>query len=180
MYCNKCGSRLSNDAKFCSACGNVTERNGNEENHCDYNQEEQVFSFRRHKSLGKLDISHAISEISIIGDRFKLKQQKIRLYFWKKTPIVTEHNIRDFAEIKISRTLDLSDTIFTIIFFFMGFINPPFFILSLLMLWISIGYNITILKNNGVKLVIPTENHSMGLELVKHISLINNSIGVEQ
>lgn len=145
----------------------------------DLNTKSKKFKFIRHKSLGRLDISHIISDVTISDSTLNLKQQKIALYFFKKMPIETVHNIMDITSIKIVRVFDISDTIFSVIFALLGFFQPICFILSILLFWVALGKKIEIKKINNSTISIPTGNSSQCSELMQTLISINKSIVVK-
>lgn len=143
------------------------------------NSESKKFNFIRHKSLGRLDISHILSEITIDDSTLVLKQQKINLYFFKKKPIETVHNLMDITSIKIVRIFDISDVIFSVIFALLGFISPVFFIAAIVLFWVSVGKKIEIKKSNNATISIPTDSNSLSSELIQALISINKGIVVE-
>ncbi len=143
------------------------------------NLESQDFQFIRHKSLGRLDISHIISDLKITGEDLTIVQQKIVLYFFKKNPIKTVHNINDIASIKVKRIFDISDMIFSVIFASLGLSQPVFFIVAAILFWVGMGKKIEIKKKNNFVITIPTGSSTMCSSLVKSINRINKSIVVE-
>lgn len=143
------------------------------------NADNKRFQFSRHKSIGRLDISHFITNVSINNTTLALKQQKIILYFFKKTPFETIHNITDITSIKLVRTFDISDTIFSITFFLLGFFQPISFIFAILFFWIAIGKKIELKKSNNSTISIPTENSKRCSELVQTLVSINRGIVIE-
>ena len=181
MYCNNCGL-LVKEGEFCSKCGtksthtiNVTEEYPNE-----LNSEPKLFTFIRHRSIGRGEISCITSEVNIIDSILTIKQQKIIAYFFKKKPIEAIHNVMDIASMKIIRTFDKSDTFFSIIFVLLGFFNPLSFIPAILFFWVGMGKNIQIKKSNGATISIPAENSKTCSELSESLIAINNSIVFQQ
>lgn len=141
--------------------------------------ETKKFEFIRHKSLGRGNISYILSNVIVNDATLTLKQQKIILYFFKRKPIETVHNIMDIASIKIVRTFDISDTIFSIIFAILGFYQPLFFIAAALFIWIGIGKKIQLKKANNSTISIPAENYKLCSELMETLVAINRGIVVE-
>lgn len=181
MYCNNCGTEIIGKGSFCSKCGNkVLNIDIDDESKINDNTTSQIkqFKFIRHKSLGKLDLSHIISEITLTNSILELNQQKILLYFFKKKPIKTTHNISEIISARIKKTLDMSDAAFSIIFALIGFFNPAFFILAAILLWVGVGRKIELKKSNGETIIIPAENKKYCIELVEYLLSINNSMVV--
>jgi len=172
IFCRKCGKEVTKSAAFCPKCGKELITTSSP-------VQSLEFAFMRHKSLGRLDISHMCSEVSIINSTLKLQQQKIHLYWFKSKPIATIHNIMDIASIRVVRIFDISDMIFGIIFALLGFINPLFFIGAALLIWVGIGKKIEIRKSNGAVLSIPSGNSSACMQLAQVISSINRGIVVD-
>lgn len=141
--------------------------------------ESKQFHFIRHKSLGRGNISYISSDVAIANAVLTLKQQKIILYFFKRKPIETVHNIMDIASIRIVRTFDISDTIFSIIFALLGFYRPAFFIVAILFLWVSIGKKIELKMTNNSTISIPAENYKLCYKLMQALVSINKSIVIE-
>lgn len=182
MYCTNCGSLIAENAKLCVSCGTVIagdamEKDGILDEETSSNNE---FIFKRHKSLGKLDISYTISNVNICNKKLNITQQKVTLYWFKKQPIQTSHDISSFTNIKVKKTIDKSDMIFAIIFILIGFVDFMGFLMGGLLLWIGLGYKVRIGKINGAEIEIPAEFSKDCLELVNRIVEVNRSIVVEQ
>jgi hypothetical protein len=181
MYCTKCGAQILDGSKYCSKCGNlVTIACNVEAPEPEIDTETKIFEFVRHKSLGRMDISHVISVAEISGESFKLAQQKIILYFIKRTPVETTHSIIDIASMRIKKSLDISDIFIAIVFAAAGFANPILFLCSLVFLWVGIGRKIEITKSNGSVIVIPAENEKNWIPMFEALTKINSGIVLQQ
>jgi hypothetical protein len=182
MYCNNCGIEIGNEKTLCTKCevNQTTSIKTDTENNSEINVEAKKITLIRHKSLGRIDISHLISEINISRLTMKLKQQKINFYIFKKKPIETIHNVKDFTSIKIGRTLDISDGIFALIFGLFGFVNPTFFLATAILLWVGFGRKIKIKLSNNAIILIPSDKTKPCLELLDELLKISPSIVVEK
>jgi len=182
MYCNNCGVEIDNEKTLCKECeeNQPTLAKTVEENNSQINADTKQFIFRRHKSLGKLDISYIVSEINICSLTMKLKQQKINFYIFKKKATETIHSVKDFTSIKIVRTLDISDGIFALIFALLGILNPAFLIVAAILLWVGFGRKIKIRLSNNAVIIIPSDKAKPCNELLDEILKINPSIVVEK
>lgn len=177
MYCIKCGKLVDDDSKFCLSCGN---RIKIEDSSIDDKINNSEFIFSRHKSLGRIDISHTISKINISNKILNINQQKINFYWFKKQPIETSHELSTITKIKVKKTVDISDLIFAILFILLGFVNPLNFLVSAILLWLGFGYKVIISKINGTYIEIPAEFSKDCMNLVQDIVKHNNSVLVEQ
>ena len=180
MYCNNC--EIDNDKTLNTEfkTKETTSIKTNTGNNSEINVEAKKITFIRHKSLARLDISYLISEIYISSLTMKLDQQKINFYIFKKKPVETIYNVKDFTSIKIMRTLDVSDGIFALIFALLGLYNNTFFLATAMLLWLGVGKKIKIKLKNNTTISIPSEKTKPCLELLDEILKINPSIIVEK
>jgi len=180
MYCNNC--EIDNDKTLITEfkTKEATSINTDTGNNSKINVEAKKITFIRHKSLARLDISYLISEIYISSLTMKLDQQKINFYIFKKKPVETIYNVKDFTSIKIMRTLDVSDGIFALIFALLGLYNNTFFLATAMLLWLGVGKKIKIKLKNNTTISIPSEKTKPCLELLDEILKINPSIVVEK
>lgn len=162
---------MSNDSNIETNIKNVQAK-------VDLNTESKKFQFIRHKSLGRLDISHTISDVIIEGSSLTLNQQKVNFYFFRKDPLKTVHNIMDITSIRVVNIFDISDIIFSIIFVLLGFFQPILFIAAIVLFWVSLGKKIEIKKSNNSTISIPTDNSKTCTELMKILISINESIAI--
>jgi len=180
MYCNNC--EIDNDKTLNTEfkTKETTSIKTNTGNNSEINVEAKKITFIRHKSLARLDISYLISEIYMSSLTMKLNQQKINFYIFKKKPVETIYNVKDFTSIKIVRTLDVSDGIFALIFVLLSLYNITFFLATVMLLWLGVGKKIKIKLKNNTTISIPSEKTKPCLELLDEILKINPSIIVEK
>lgn len=157
MYCKNCGHELEPNVHFCGECGRaIINLNPEEKLTEELQQLDNSFEFRRHKSLGRVNISIIISKVEVRNQMMNVIQEKRYLYFIKKK---VEYNLplNQIKSLYIKRTIDISDLIFGLIFCILGFFNFLNFIPGILLLWIGFGCKIEIYDLQNNKILIPAE-----------------------
>lgn len=146
--CQKCGFSLEDDQKFCPKCGAQVEVPVVTEGAA------QEFSFLKKKMLGNLTYKRTTTKITVSGNQVAMTQTLNRLFRRER---VVEKSFTTLAveAVRTHTVLDFWDTLYTIIFVVLGFVQPAIFLLAAVCLWTAYGKEMELTLSGGEKVKIP-------------------------
>ncbi|WP_315080639.1 zinc-ribbon domain-containing protein [uncultured Clostridium sp.] len=179
MYCQKCGNKVKDEAKFCDKCGfgveNKSELNNEQEELTNNKINNAIYDFAKVKQLGALNMFTIKSKTYIDDERLLINSRKDYLGFIKGKNKEESVRLEDIRYAVNKKNMDFIDGIYAIIFTILSvvFVNPVFLIIALICLWTGYGEQVFVYTKKNQKLVIYTS----GGELTKDfIDLINLKI----
>lgn len=181
-YCEACEKEVSGeDINFCPNCGGkLTEKveiaeEQKEQSVTEKNEVHENLLFEKSKDLGKITYKWISTKVKIDGDDIWIVQEVKKIF--RKTRR-KENGIlaSDIKSISMQVKWDFWDTLYGIIFIFLGvLISPWYFIFAVLFLLYGYGKIITLKVTDGSEYVIPVEGET--LDSVKLMNYCTEKLG---
>lgn len=160
MFCEKCGKEVEETWNQCPYCSHPLKDNGNakvaEQDVTENQTTADKLVFQKTKMIGLMKYSSVDTKITIEGQSVHFYQTISKILRSIKKVEVSFH-LSEISEIGIKTKMDFWDTLYGVIFVFLGiFINPLIFLLAVVCLYCGYGKIIQISTVNGKKYTIPS------------------------
>lgn len=160
MFCEKCGKEVEETWNQCPYCSHPLKDNGNakvaEQDVTENQTTADKLVFQKTKMIGLMKYSSVDTKITIEGQSVHFYQTISKILRSIKKEEVSFH-LSEISEIGIKTKMDFWDTLYGVIFVFLGiFINPLIFLLAVVCLYCGYGKIIQISTVNGKKYTIPS------------------------
>lgn len=160
MFCENCGKEVEETWNQCPYCSHPLKDNSNvkvaEQDETVNQTTADKLVFRKTKMIGLMTYSSVDTKITIEGQSVHFHQTISKILRSIKKVEVSFH-LSEISEIGIKTKMDFWDTLYGVIFVFLGiFINPLIFLLAVVCLYCGYGKIIQISTVNGKKYTIPS------------------------
>lgn len=183
MFCENCGKEVEETWNQCPYCSHPLKDNGNakvaEQAETVNQTNADKLVFRKTKMIGLVRYSSIDTEITIDGQNV-LFYQTISKILRSIKKVKETFLLSEISEIGIKTKMDFWDTLYGVIFVFLGiFVNPLIFLLAVVCLYCGYGKVIQISTVDGKKYMIPsalkTDDAQKLLDLVNGGSNVLNN-----
>ena len=160
MFCENCGKEVEETWNQCPYCSHPLKDNGNakvaEQAETVNQTNADKLVFRKTKMIGLVRYSSIDTEITIDGQNV-LFYQTISKILRSIKKVKETFLLSEISEIGIKTKMDFWDTLYGVIFVFLGiFVNPLIFLLAVVCLYCGYGKVIQISTVDGKKYMIPS------------------------
>lgn len=179
MYCQKCGNKVKDEAKFCDKCGlkieHKSDLNNEQEESTNNKINNTTYDFAKVKQLGALNMFTIRSKVVIEKGKILIDSRKDYLGFIKGKSTKRTIKVEDISYAINKKNIDMIDGIYAIIFIVLAiiFVNPIFLLITAVCLWTGYGERVFINTKENQKVIIHTSGGNLTKELV---DLINQKI----
>lgn len=183
MFCENCGKEVEETWNQCPYCSHPLKDNGNAKVAEQAETVSQTIAdklvFRKTKMIGMMTYSSVDTKITIEGQSVHFYQTISKILRSIKK-VEVSFQLSEISEIGIKTKMDFWDTLYGVIFVFLGiFVNPIIFLLAVVCLYCGYGKIIQISTVNGKKYTIPsalkTDDVQKLLDLVNGRSNVLNN-----
>lgn len=183
MFCEKCGKEVEETWNQCPYCSHPLKDNGNakvaEQAETVNQTTAEKLVFRKTKMIGLVTYSSVDTKITIDGQSVHFYQTISKILRSVKK-VEVSFLLSEISEIGIKTKMDFWDTLYGVIFVFLGiFVNPLIFLLAVVCLYCGYGKIIQISTVDGKKYMIPsalkTDDAQKLLDLVNGGSNVLNN-----
>lgn len=133
------------------------------------------FLFSRFKRFGRVRITVIETTLNISEDLLTIDESKTTLLFTKKILLLKTKKIGDIKSISVKHSMDINNVIFAIIFAVIGFVQPPAFLVTALLLWMGYAKKMRI-EFDDETIVIPAKDAKQFNELIGMLKEKNQNI----
>lgn len=160
MFCENCGKEVEETWNQCPYCSHPLKDNGNakvaEQAEAVSQTTADKLVFRKTKMIGMMTYSSVDTKITIEGQSVHFYQTISKILRSIKK-VEVSFQLSEISEIGIKTKMDFWDTLYGVIFVFLGiFVNPIIFLLAVVCLYCGYGKIIQISTVNGKKYTIPS------------------------
>lgn len=183
MFCENCGKEVEETWNQCPYCSHPLKDNGNakvaEQAETVNQTNADKLVFRKTKMIGLVTYSSVDTKITIDGQSVHFYQTISKILRSVKK-VEVSFLLSEISEIGIKTKMDFWDTLYGVIFAFLGiFVNPFIFLLAVVCLYCGYGKVIQISTVDGKKYMIPsalkTDDAQKLLDLVNGGSNVLNN-----
>ena len=183
MFCENCGKEVEETWNQCPYCSHPLKDNGNakvvEQAETVNQTTADKLVFRKTKMIGLVTYSSVDTKITIEGQSVHFYQMISKILRSVKK-VEVSFLLSEISEIGIKTKMDFWDTLYGVIFAFLGiFVNPLIFLLAVVCLYCGYGKVIQISTVDGKKYMIPsalkTDDAQKLLDLVNGGSNVLNN-----
>lgn len=160
MFCENCGKEVEETWNQCPYCSHPLKDNGNakvaEQDVTENQTTADKLVFRKTKMIGLMTYSSVDTKITIEGQSVHFYQTISKILRSVKK-VEVSFLLSEISEIGIKTKMDFWDTLYGVIFAFLGiFVNPLIFLLAVVCLFCGYGKVIQISTVDGKKYMIPS------------------------
>ena len=183
MFCEKCGKEVEETWNQCPYCSHPLKDNGNakvaEQDVTENQTTADKLVFQKTKMIGLMKYSSVDTKITIEGQSVHFYQTISKILRSIKK-VEVSFQLSEISEIGMKTKMDFWDTLYGVIFVFLGiFVNPIIFLLAVVCLYCGYGKVIQISTVDGKKYMIPsalkTDDAQKLLDLVNGGSNVLNN-----
>ncbi|MBN1057080.1 zinc ribbon domain-containing protein [Clostridium botulinum] len=176
MYCQMCGNKVKDEAKFCDKCGlkieYKSELNNKQEEWTNNKIDNAEYNFTKVKQLGALNMFIIRTKVDVDEGQVLIDSRKDYLGFIKgknDKRIIKIENINNAIS---KKSIDTIDGIYAIIFLILTlmFVNPAFLLITAVCLWTGYGEKVFINTKENQKVIIHTSGGELTKELVDSLN----------
>lgn len=180
MFCENCGKEVEETWNQCPYCSHPLKDNSNvkvaEQDETVNQTTADKLVFRKTKMIGLMTYSSVDTKITIEGQSVHFYQTISKILRSIKK-VEVSFQLSEISEIGIKTKMDFWDTLYGVIFVFLGiFVNPIIFLLAVVCLYCGYGKIIQISTVNGKKYTIPSALKTDDVQ--KLLDLVNGGSNV--
>ena len=171
--CLVCNQSIEENAVFCSKCGTNQKEVLEKEN--SIKEIKTDFEFVKKKYVGRIVILNTTTLIKLNQKSMSIDQKRTSLGIFKRGSFNTEVDYKDIHDIVLKTTFDKGNLFLIIISTIISIGQPIFFIMTILLILLSLGKMMHICTSKG-NYKIPNISEDDINELTQNIKKLNSAV----